>query len=366
LEVRAFAEADADRVAFFAWLQWLADAQLGDAQARCLGSGMRVGLYRDLAVGVDPAGSRTWADPRVAVRLATIGAPPDELGPKGQNWGIAPLAPRALAEAGFRPWLEDMRANMRHAGAVRVDHVMGLKRQFWIPQGAGPEDGAYVRYPFEAMTAMLALESRRAGCLVVGEDLGTVPPGFRPALRRAGILSTKVLYYERDYEQAQEEGREAAYVPAADYPREAVASVGTHDLPPLKGWLGASEVGWRERIGVFTAAEAAAERERRAGDAAKLLDLLRADGLLPEAAGGDDPAAAAALAAHRWLARTPAALVLAQLEDLELTDLQVNLPGTVDEHPNWRRRTATTLADLLTSPLARELLAALREERPRA
>jgi 4-alpha-glucanotransferase len=258
-----------------------------------------------------------------------------------------------------------MRANMRHAGAVRVDHVMGLKRQFWIPQGAGPEDGAYVRYPFEAATAMLALESRRNRCLVVGEDLGTVPPGFRPALRRAGILSTKVLYYERDYEQAQEEGREAAYVPAAEYPREAVASVGTHDLPPLKGWLAASEVGWRERIGVFTAAEADAERARRAQDAAKLLGLLRGDGLLT-APGDDDPAAAAALAAHRWLARTPAALVLAQLEDLELTDLQVNLPGTVDEHPNWRRRTASTLADLLTSPLARDLLAALREERPRA
>jgi 4-alpha-glucanotransferase len=266
-EVRAFAEQNADRVALFAWLQWLADAQLGLAQARCLGSGMRVGLYRDLAVGVDPAGSRTWSDPHVAVRLATIGAPPDELGPKGQNWGIAPLAPRALAEAGFRPWLEDMRANMRHAGAVRVDHVMGLKRQFWIPQGAGPEDGAYVRYPFEAMTAMLALESRRAGCLVVGEDLGTVPPGFRPALRRAGILSTKVLYYERDYEAAQAEGREAAYVPAADYPREAVASVGTHDLPPLKGWLAASEVGWRERIGVFTAARRRPSGTRRAQDA---------------------------------------------------------------------------------------------------
>jgi 4-alpha-glucanotransferase len=190
-----------------------------------------------------------------------------------------------------------------------------------------------------------------------------VPPGFRPALRRAGVLSTKVLYYERDYEQAREEDREARYVPAADYPIEAVASVGTHDLPPLKGWLRASEVGWRERISVFTEEEALAERERRATDAGKLLNLLRADGAL--APGGDDPAAVA-LAAHRWLARTPAALVLAQLEDLELAEEQVNLPGTVDEHPNWRRRTAATLADLLTSPIARELLAALREERPRA
>jgi 4-alpha-glucanotransferase len=361
-DVRRFADGNAGRVAFFAWLQWLADAQLGEAQARCLGSGMRVGLYRDLAVGVDPAGSRTWSIPEIAVRGATIGAPPDELGPKGQNWGLAPLAPLPLARAGFAPWLADMRANMRHAGAVRVDHVMGLKRQFWIPAGAGPADGAYVRYPFDATLAMLALESRRASCLVVGEDLGTVPPGFRPALRRAGVLSTKVLYYERDYEAAREEGREARYVPAADYPREAVASVGTHDLPPLKGWLAASEVGWRERIGVFTEEEALAERERRAHDAKKLLDLLRADGVL--APGEDDPAAVA-LAAHRWLARTPAALVLAQIEDLELAEEQVNLPGTLDEHPNWRRRTATTLADLLASPIARELLAALREERPR-
>jgi hypothetical protein len=324
---------------------------------------MRVGLYRDLAVGVDSAGSRTWSDPHVAVRLATIGAPPDELGPKGQNWGIAPLAPRALAEAGFRPWLEDMRANMRHAGAVRVDHVMGLRRQFWIPAGAGPEDGAYVRYPFEAATAMLALESRRAGCLVVGEDLGTVPPGFRPRCAAPGFLSTKVLYYERDYERAREEGREAAYVPAAEYPARPWPRSAPTTCRRSRAGSAASEVGWRERIGVFTAAEAEAERARRAQDAAKLLDLLRGDGLL--APGEDDPPRLA-LAAHRWLARTPRGPGPGPAGGPGAD----RPPGEPAGH--GRRAPELAAADGLHArrpahlALARELLACLREERPRA
>ena len=228
-EARAFAERHKDRVDFFAWLQWLADSQLGEAQDRAKAAGMRIGLYRDLAVGVDPAGSLTWSFPEVAVRGATVGAPPDIYNPKGQNWGIAPLAPEALARAGFGPWIGDIRGNMRHAGALRIDHAMGLRRLYWIPQGAEPGEGAYVRYPFATMAAILALESHRSQCLVLGEDLGTVPPGFRPAMNRAGILSCRVLYFERT--------GSGGYTAPAAYPEAAVASVSTHDLATLKGWL---------------------------------------------------------------------------------------------------------------------------------
>src|SRR3954453_20635737 len=208
-DVRTFAEQHADRVTFFCWLQWLAEGQLAEAQGRAKAAGMRIGLYRDLAVGVDPAGSLTWSYPDVAVRGASVGAPPDIFNPKGQNWGLAPLEPTALAAKGFEPWIADIRATMRHAGAIRIDHAIGLKHLYWIPTGAEAGDGAYVRYPFDTMTAILALESHRHGALVVGEDLGTVPAGFRPALRRAGVMSCAVFYFER--------GRGEAFLPPARY-----------------------------------------------------------------------------------------------------------------------------------------------------
>ena len=355
-DARSFAEQHKDRVDFFAWLQWLADGQLGLAQDRAKAAGMRIGLYRDLAVGVDPAGSLTWSFPEVAVRGATVGAPPDLYNPRGQNWGIAPFAPEALARSGFEPWIGDIRGNMRHAGALRIDHAMGLRRLYWIPQGAEPGEGAYVRYPFATMAAILALELQRSRCLVLGEDLGTVPPGFRPAMNRAGILSCRVLYFERT--------GAGGYTAPSAYPEAAVASVSTHDLATLKGWLDAHDLGWRERLELFAEkGQAEAARAERALDTMRLIRTLRRAGLL--APGPEPDAETVALAVHRWLGRTPSALVLVQLEELELAVEQVNLPGTIDQHPNWRRRTALTLADLLTSPFAKALLAALREERPR-
>lgn len=361
-EVLAFARDRADDdglLAFPAWLQWLADDQLRAAHERGRAAGMRLGLYRDLAVGVDPAGSAAWSWQGALAGGATVGAPPDLFNPLGQDWGLAPFSPVALEAAGFAPWIADIRANMRHAGALRVDHVLGLGRLYWVPAGAGPADGAYVRYPFATMAAILTLESHRHRCLVVGEDLGTVPPGFRPALERAGIMGCRVLYFEQD--------EDGLPTPPDDYPPLAAASVGTHDLAPLRGWLEGTDLGWRERLGLFpTDASAAAARKLRAGDRDRLLAALRDAGLL-DAGDGDDPETeAVALAAHRWLARTPSALLLVQLEDLALQAEAVNLPGTLDEHPNWRRRLGgVALEDLLEAPFARRLLAALREERPR-
>jgi 4-alpha-glucanotransferase len=232
---------------------------------------------------------------------------------------------------------------------------MGLRRLYWIPQGASPAEGAYVRYPFATMLAILALESHRQQALVIGEDLGTVPAGFRPVLQKSGILSYRVLYFERR--------PNGSFHPPERYPATAVAAVSTHDLPTLHGWLTGNDLDWRERLGLYPDAEAAKDaRAQRADEQTRLFRALRRAGLLD---GGRPGYEALSLAAHRFLARTPAALLLVQLEELEGLVEQANLPGTVDEHPNWRRRTQGTLAELLESPFARALLAALKEERPR-
>ncbi|HET6468650.1 MAG TPA: 4-alpha-glucanotransferase [Geminicoccaceae bacterium] len=357
-EVGAFAAAHAERIAFFAWLQWLADRQLEAAHARGRAAGMRIGLYRDLAIGVSPKGSTAWAEQALTLAGATIGAPPDELGPQGQNWDIAPLSPFALRERAYAPLIQDLRANMRHAGALRIDHVMGLSRLFWIPTGGSAADGAYVRYPFRDLRRILALESRRQRCVVIGEDLGTVPAGFRDAMAESGVLSYRVAWFERD--------PSGDFLPPDAYPAQALASVSTHDLPTVRGFWAGRDIAWRERLGVFTAEQAEAERRRRDQDIRRLSAALEREGLLPAEGGADGPdAAAVAEAIHRFLARTPAALVLVQLEDLAGEAEQPNLPGTIESHPNWRRRLRLALEDLLQDRLARRVLAAVREERQR-
>jgi 4-alpha-glucanotransferase len=238
---------------------------------------------------------------------------------------------------------------------LRIDHVMGLRRLFWVPEGGSPEDGAYVRYPFTTMAAILAVESHRARCVVVGEDLGTLPRGFRPALRKAGILSCRVFYFERE--------RNEGFASARRYRHASVASVATHDLPTLRGFLEEQDIDWRARLELFVAPDEAEEaRRERRRDRVRLVRLLQRAGLLEGAAPGLEEIA---LALHRWLARTPAALVLVQLEDLALQLEQTNLPGTTTEHPNWSRRLERDLGELLAAPFAQRVLRMLREERPR-
>jgi 4-alpha-glucanotransferase len=347
VEVAAFAERNAERVAFFAFLQWLADRQLADAQATACHHGMRLGLYRDLAVGVNPAGSMAWSTKGLAVPGLSIGAPPDPLGPEGQNWGLAPFAPTRLAALGYRPLLEDLEANARHAGALRIDHVLGFARQFWIPQGAPAAEGTYVRFPFEVLARLCALVSHRHRCVVIGEDLGTVPEGFRERLHAAGMLSCRVLWFERDGERFRRPD---------EYPRAALASVSTHDLPTVKGYLAGTDIDWRADIGGHDAATRQEAMAARDSDKAALEKTLARAGM------GDEPVA---VALHRFLAASTAALALVQMEDLAGALEQPNLPGTLDEHPNWRRRLDQPVEDMFASPLARDILAAMREHRPR-
>jgi len=247
--VAAFAAAHPQRVRFHQYLQWLCEGQLATAAGRA--SGLELGICRDLAVGAAPDGAEAWAQAHLLAEGASIGAPPDPLGPLGQVWGLPPFCPHRARADGYRAAAELYAANMRHAGALRIDHVMGLARQFWVPDGADGADGAYVDFPLDDLLGQLALESARARCLVIGEDLGTVPHGLRETMAAQGLLSYRVLPFERDG---------AAFRPPDVYPRLAWACVATHDLPPLAGWWDGVDIDERLNLDLMGAAEAEAAR----------------------------------------------------------------------------------------------------------
>lgn len=346
--VAAFAAEHAALVEQAAFLQWLARRQLDAAQAQARAAGMRIGLYADIAVGVVSDGADVWADPEAVVAGASIGAPPDPFSPTGQNWNVAPLSPTALIARDFQPLRAMLDAAMAVAGAVRIDHAMGLMRLFWIPAGGTPADGAYVSYPLPAMLRTVAEASRAHDCLVIGEDLGTVAARFREAMTAAGLLSYRVLWFER--------WESGLYRASHSYPKAALATLSTHDLPTIKGFLAGRDIDWRERVGQLDAKAAADARIERAADRQRLLDALRHEALL------DDESDEGLLAAlHRFLARTPSALAMTQIEDLQGSVEQANLPGTIDAHPNWRRRMTGDLETLTAAPLASRLLAIMRE-----
>jgi 4-alpha-glucanotransferase len=348
--VARFAADRADLISFHAWLQFVADAQL--AAAAQAAKSMAVGLYRDLAVGADRAGAETWSNQAAVVDQASVGAPPDIYNPPGQNWGLPPFNPRALRQEAYRSFVALVRANMRHAGGLRIDHVMGLQQLYWVPKDRSPTHGAYVRYPLRDLIGILALESQRHRCLVVGEDLGTVPSGFRNCMADANILSYRVLYFERDGD---------GYAPPEDYPMLAAAVAGSHDLPTLRAWWDGSDLTLKESLHLFpTDEDAQIARSERARDRR---DLLRAF----ERAGLDhDPAMDADQfihAAHRFLARSAAALALIQMDDITNENTPVNVPTTTGEHPNWRRRSSSTLEQLARQPRFAILTQIFRGER---
>jgi 4-alpha-glucanotransferase len=299
----------------------------------------------------------TWANPGVAVVGASVGAPPDIHNPLGQNWGLAPFSPVGLRERAYQPFAEDLRQNMRHAGAIRIDHAMGLTRLYWIPDGAPPAQGAYVRYPLQDLVRVLTLESSRERCLVIGEDLGTVPKGFRQVMARAGVLSYRLLYFERS--------KAGGYLSPKRYPANALVSVSTHDLPTLEGFWVARDLEWRDRLALWPdkATAASAYADRTSGTALLIAALKRA-GLLVEEFAADQHEQLPSdvlLATHRFLAQTPSALMMLQIEDTLGEVEQVNLPGTVDQHPNWRRKLPYMIDDLGTLPMLRQLSAVLNE-----
>lgn len=356
--VDAFAQTHAERVEFFEYLQWQADRQLAAAQARALRRGMPIGIYRDLAVGADRAGADAWSDQEAVVQEAKVGCPPDPFNMLGQDWGIPPLHPLVMRARGYAPFIAMLRANMRHAGGLRIDHVMGLMQLFWIPADGKPVDGAYVKYPFDELLAVLALESRRHRCLVVGEDLGTVPEGFRERMAACNVLSYRVLYFEKDGDRFRRPD---------EYPPRALACVTTHDLATLEGFWRGADIDLKHRLSLYPSAVAERdEREARVHDRWLMLQALRGQGLLPDGINPDNidghPMSAQLIAAlHAYIARSPASILLVQIDDLMREAEQVNLPGTVFERPNWRRRLSMGVAALKSSPVFQALRPALVE-----
>jgi (1->4)-alpha-D-glucan 1-alpha-D-glucosylmutase len=338
--VKAFAKKHAKRVAFHAYLQWNARQQLEAAQRHAQELGMPLGLYVDLALGADRGGAEVWAEQDAYAVGASCGAPPDEFNPRGQDWGLPPYSPRALRAKAYQPFIDLLRANMPVGGALRMDHVMALSRLWWIPQGAKPERGGYVNYPFDELLAVLAAESRRARCLVIGEDLGTVPAALRAALNEAGVLSYRPLLFEKD--------AAGEYCPPGAYPREALVCVTTHDLPTWRGYWIAHDLELRKDLGLTVDFEK--ELSIREAEKKRLARALQKEALEPSAR-----------SAHTFIARTPAKLAMLQPEDvLEMLD-QANLPGTVEEHPNWRRKLPLALERWRSEPHVAELAEIMAE-----
>ncbi len=347
--VADFARANASRVRRAMFLQWLADRQLAVASARAREAGLVLGLYRDLAVGCAPDGAEAWSNTALFARGASIGAPPDPLGPDGQVWNLPPPNPLTWDATGYRAFRNVVAANMRHAGALRIDHVLGLSRLFWIPSGGNAADGAYVNYPLDALIAETALESERARCLVVGEDLGTVPEGLRERLGEANMLSYRVMLLER---------RGSAFVAADTYPAAAVACAATPGLPPRAGWGEGADLHERRALGLIDDAILSVQLAARRDEKRELLRTIASGDIDRDT---DSPWNDALLVAlHAWLASTPSALMLVQAEDIAGESIGQNLPGTDRERPNWRRRLPASLADLLALPSAQQIRIALK------
>jgi 4-alpha-glucanotransferase len=352
-EVAAFATEQTELVTFYMWLQWIADTQLSSAQQTAKDSGMPIGIVSDLAVGVNADGAETWALPTVFANGVAVGAPPDPYNQSGQNWGQPPWRPDRLADLAYAPFRSMVAGILRHAGGVRVDHIMGLFRLWWIPQGYGPQQGAYVRYDHEALVGILALEAHRAGALVIGEDLGTVEPWVRDYLRRRGILGTSILWFEYD-----REGKPLAPEWWREY---CMASVTTHDLPPTAGYLAHDHVKLRYQLGLLTES-LDSEIEADAREQSAVVGMLEERGALPH---DDRDTEDITLALHRFLTWTPSRVLCVALTDAVGERRTQNQPGTIDEYPNWRVPLAGPdgkrlyLEDLYGSDRARRLSAVM-------
>lgn len=337
--VAAFRDAHGELVDFHRWLQFETHRQLGDVARRARALGMPIGVYQDLAIGTSRGGSDTWSYPDLFLTGASVGAPPDPYSATGQVWGLPPMDPRVLRQQRYRYWIQLLRRAFEHAGALRIDHVMGLFRGFWIPDGATGVDGAYVRFPAADLLGILALESVRHDAIVVGEDLGTVPKEVPPALRKWGILSSKVLYFERDAR---------GFRAARRYPALALATANTHDMPTLAGFWTERDIELRAQVGLLPRAEVARATRDRGREKRELLKAVKLapphhfeESHFPRALAG---------AVHAFLCSTPAELVGLSFDDLIGEREPVNVPGVgPDKYPSWRRRTRMTIEEVAWS-----------------
>ncbi len=342
--VTAWASEHGDEIEFHQYLQWNAEQQLAAVHQKCKAQGMCVGIYRDLAVGIEKSSAQSWAHQSVHALNMGTGAPPDDFNLNGQNWALPPPQPQALRDEAYRSFIHTLRANMGHAAALRIDHIMGLTRLFWVPPECSPDEGTYVSYPFADLLGILALESLRNRCLVIGEDLGTVPDDVRHALEINKILSYRVLCFEKDWHHG-------TIKPPADFPRYSLCTSGSHDLPTLQGFWRGSDLDLREQLDLYPSDDFRnQQRHIRQQDRDQILAALRRENLVASEAdsqyhGAEGFCAELAESVQRYLARSQSMLLMVQLEDLLCEANQVNVPGTIDEYPNWRRKLSTNLED---------------------
>jgi len=361
-EVAMLAESNEHRISFFEYLQWQSELQVSFAAERMHESGMTIGLYNDLAVGVDAASADHWANQATFVRDARVGAPPDPFNEAGQEWGLVPLNPRHLRANGYAHFISLLRASMRHAGALRIDHVMGWQHLYCVPVGNAPSDGAYVRFPLDDLLSIAALESHRNRCVVIGEDLGTVPAGFRERMANANVLSCRILYFEVEHDRFRR---------PAELPRLASISAATHDLATLHGYWLADDISAKAQLGIITTIDDGQKaRIERARDKRLLLQALADEGLLPLGLDVADSEQIAwtpqlANAVHAYLARSQCLLLIVQLDDLTDERQQANLPGSTTEFPNWRRRLKRSLEELIADNALRAAMMVIADERNR-
>ena len=327
-EILGFVDDHHRRIRFHQWLQWLLDGQLASA-------GEHVGLIQDLAIGVDPAGADAWLWQDCIVSGVKVGAPPDAFNTQGQDWGLPPYDPWRLRTAGYEPYIRTLRAGFRHAGGLRIDHVMGLFRLFWIPADAGPAEGAYVRYPYEETLGILALESHRAGAFVVGEDLGTVEDFVREELGRRDILSYRLMWFEPE--------------PPRRFPLRSLGAVTTHDLPTVAGLWSGTDLEEQQRLGLDPNVEGNAQLRRRLGEWSGVDE--------------DAPVREAVLGAYELLAESPSAVITPTLDDALLVSERPNVPGTTHERPNWSLALPKSLEEVEADPTVAEVAATLGRHR---
>ena len=359
-EVKAFCEKYADEVDFYLWLQWLAYSQFAVCWQVSQGYKMPIGLYRDLAVGVAEGGAETWCDRELYCLKASVGAPPDILGPLGQNWGLPPMDPHVMAARAYEPFIDLLRANMQNCGALRIDHVMSVLRLWWIPYGETADHGAYVQYPVDDLLSILALESKRHQCMVIGEDLGTVPVEIVSKLRDSGVYSYKVLYFENDHEKTFR-------APKA-YPEQSMAVATTHDLPTLRGYWESGDLTLGKTLGLYPDEEVLRGLyQDRELSKQGLLDALHKHGCLPKRAGHKASLMSMTSTLNRGLQRyiadSNSALLGLQPEDWIDMAEPVNIPGTSYEYKNWRRKLSTTLEKMFADDGVNRLIKDLDKRR---
>jgi len=361
-DVKSFQASHADRIEYFCFLQWLAHKQLKTVTQCTIDKKMAIGLYLDLAVGCDGSGFDVWSDKSVYVAGASIGAPPDNMNALGQNWGLTPMNPVALQEQGYQPLVKALRSSMQYAGALRIDHILGLMRQYWVAPGMEANEGVYISFPWDDILRIIALESRRNNCVVIGEDLGNVPSGFSETIQNAGLLSFKVLFFER--------WESGLFKRPDNFPTQSIITIATHDTATLTGWWQGRDLEWREQLDLYPNDEAGhADRNARTNERQNLIAALDDLQVIDrEKAPSIEPAimnTELSIAVQKYLAASPSHLQLIPLEDVLEIPEQVNIPGTIDQHPNWLQKLPVSLEDFWETNSVVQIVKTMNKARPK-